>query len=183
MTPLLHPCTDYSSSYFVGFLRRNLYDREPQGATRWPLTKSPWRPESYQQHEWSWKWTSFLIRLGTCQPCQKLQISIGPHCKLLKNIQCLMEEHVHVSHCLVPFFFGLGKMVRSPASWNLARRWRLRIACFCPVLLLCHISCIQDSSQDHWTLIWGFDIIQKECLGKRTQILPLFSSSTVNCYI
>lgn len=95
-------------------------------------------------------------------------------CKLLKNIQCLLEEHVHVSHCLVLFFFDLGELVRSPASWNLARRWRLRIACFCPILLPCHISCIQDSSQDHWTLIWEFDIIQNECLGKRTQILPLF---------
>lgn len=85
-----------------------------------------------------------------------------------------MEEHVHVSHCLVPFFFGLGELVKSPAPWNLARRWRLRIACFCPVLLPCHISCIQDSSQDHWTLIREFDIIQNECLGERTQILPLF---------
>ena len=54
------------------------------------------------------------------------------------------------------------------------RGWRLRIDCFCPILLPCHISCIQDSSQDHWTLIQVFDIIQNECLGKRTQILPLF---------
>lgn len=85
-----------------------------------------------------------------------------------------MEEHVPVSHCLDPFFFGLGELVRSPASWTLAKRWRLRIACLCPVLLPCHISCIQNSSQDHWTLIWVFNIIQNECLGKRTQILPLF---------